>query len=75
MELTVKCRNSQLLIRNAFNSMNELCIARTQWNNRVNTATIVDQFIKERSTNCYFYGIVFSKENLSIAKVNNSGSI
>ena len=53
--------------------MNELCIARMQWNNRVNIESHVDNFIKQHTQQNKYYGIIFAKNNLSIAEVNYEG--
>lgn len=75
MELVVKAKKSTITLRNLFNSMNDLCIARTQWNNRMNISSYLDQYIRQCPYHYNYYGIVFTKNGLSVAEVDNSGSL
>lgn len=75
MELLVKSRQSSIVFKNAFQNMNELCLARTQWNARVGIEKCVRQFVSQRKSQKLYFGVTASKSNLSIVQVNDHGTL
>lgn len=73
MELLVKGKHSNVLFKNAFQNMNELCLARTQWSSRVGVEECVREFIQQRTVRKHYFGVTMSKSNLSIVHVNHQG--
>ena len=75
MSLVIRGRHSQLLLRNAFTSMSELAVARAQWSTRANVASYVKEFVQKHSASDRFFGVLISKDNMSICEVNHLGSL
>ena len=75
MELLVKGKHSSVLFKNAFQTMNELCLARTQWSSRVGVEECVREFIQQRTVRKHYFGVTMSKSNLSIVHVNHQGML
>ena len=74
MELLVSLgRKSSITLRNAFNTLAELEIARTQWTNRELCSQYMRQFIDKNTKNHLYYGVVINKNNLSVCAVDGKG--
>lgn len=75
MEIIVPLgRKSSLIVRNAFESLAELEIARTKWTNRELCTSYMRQFIATVNADRTYYGVVINKNNLSVCAVNGAGS-
>ena len=74
MEILVPLgRKSSLTLRNAFNTLAELEIARTQWTNRELCSKYMRQFIDMDTKKHLYYGVVINKNNLSVCAVDGKG--
>lgn len=74
MEILVPLgRKSSLTLRNAFNTLAELEIARTQWTNRELCSRYMRQFIDMNTKKHLYYGVVINKNNLCVCAVDGKG--
>lgn len=75
MSITVVKNGASLVIRNGFNSINHLVHASRQWACRINVDSTLRKYIKERTSNEQYIGIMTAKNYVSVSKLDSLGII
>ena len=66
-------KNSSVILKNAFSSLTDMEILRTQWFNRTVYTDYVKRFVKSHGTSLSYYGVVVNRNDLSISVVDAHG--
>ena len=66
-------KNSSVILRNAFSSLTDMEILRTQWLNRTLYTDYVRRFVESNVKSVSYYGVVVNRNNLSISVVDSRG--
>ena len=68
-------KKSSVVLKNAFSSITDMEILRTQWLNRTLYTDYVRDFVKSRDKLVSYYGVVVNQNNLSISVVDSHGMV
>lgn len=66
-------KSSSVILRNAFSSLTDMEILRTQWLNRNLYTDYVRKFVESHGKSVSYYGVVVNKNNLSISVLDSHG--
>ena len=73
MSLTISKNGLSLVVRNGFQSMNQVLHASRQWPKRIGVSDVIRNYIQERKENVQYVGIVPTKDFLSLSILDRLG--